>query len=104
MALIKCPDCERQVSDQAPACPSCGRPMASSMVIGTEKPIELTSKRFKKISLVAAGLVLCGVVMVVEGRSPTGERNPMAGFGGLLVIAGVVTYVVNRVRIWWHHK
>lgn len=29
MALIKCPDCKRDVSDQAPACPNCGRPIAS---------------------------------------------------------------------------
>jgi hypothetical protein len=26
MALITCPDCLRQISDQAPACPQCGRP------------------------------------------------------------------------------
>lgn len=25
MALIKCPDCGKQVSDQAPSCPNCGR-------------------------------------------------------------------------------
>jgi hypothetical protein len=28
MALIQCPDCQAQVSDQAPACPKCGRPIA----------------------------------------------------------------------------
>lgn len=26
MPLIQCPDCERKVSDMAPACPGCGRP------------------------------------------------------------------------------
>lgn len=25
MPLIACPDCQRQVSDSAPACPNCGR-------------------------------------------------------------------------------
>lgn len=29
MALIACPDCGRQVSDQALACPQCGRPLRS---------------------------------------------------------------------------
>ena len=28
MALIKCPDCQTDVSDLAPACPKCGRPVA----------------------------------------------------------------------------
>lgn len=27
MALITCPDCGKQVSDMAPACPNCGRPL-----------------------------------------------------------------------------
>lgn len=29
MALINCPECERQISDKAPACPHCGVPLAS---------------------------------------------------------------------------
>jgi len=27
MALIKCPDCGKEVSGSAPACPNCGRPL-----------------------------------------------------------------------------
>lgn len=27
MALINCPDCGKEVSDQAPTCPNCGRPI-----------------------------------------------------------------------------
>lgn len=30
MALIKCPECGKEISDQAPACPNCGYPMQSS--------------------------------------------------------------------------
>ena len=30
MALIKCPECGRQVSDKAVACPDCGYPIASN--------------------------------------------------------------------------
>lgn len=28
MPLIKCPDCGKEVSDKAPVCPNCGRPIA----------------------------------------------------------------------------
>lgn len=31
MALIKCPECSRQVSDKAPACPQCGYPVAEAL-------------------------------------------------------------------------
>ena len=27
MALIRCPECGREISSQAPACPSCGYPL-----------------------------------------------------------------------------
>ena len=30
MALIKCPDCGKQISDQAQSCPECGRPTQAS--------------------------------------------------------------------------
>jgi hypothetical protein len=30
MALVKCPDCGREVSDAAPSCPGCGRPVAAA--------------------------------------------------------------------------
>lgn len=32
MALIHCPECSRQVSSEAPACPGCGYPVARSSV------------------------------------------------------------------------
>ena len=31
MGLIQCPDCGKQVSDQATACIHCGRPLAKSL-------------------------------------------------------------------------
>ena len=41
MALIKCPDCNKEMSDQAPACPNCGRPNAAAgpaAEVGTKCP------------------------------------------------------------------
>ncbi len=31
MPLVKCPDCQKEISDQAPVCPGCGRPMQKSV-------------------------------------------------------------------------
>jgi hypothetical protein len=35
MALMKCDDCGRDVSDRAPACPNCGAPVAESVARST---------------------------------------------------------------------
>lgn len=45
MALIKCSDCGTEVSDAAPACPKCGRPITSApMYASPRKPPPLKSK------------------------------------------------------------
>jgi DNA-directed RNA polymerase subunit RPC12/RpoP len=31
MALIKCSECGKEISDKAPACPSCGAPLAAKL-------------------------------------------------------------------------
>lgn len=36
MALIACPECRSQVSSAAPACPSCGHPIAGSHLSKTD--------------------------------------------------------------------
>ncbi len=110
MALIQCPDCGNQVSDVAPACPKCGRPFigtaqaaaASSLAVGTERPIELTAKRFKLITLVSVLSIVLGIVIAI-GSSQAGEREA-SGFAGFLIVGGFISYIVNRIRIWWHHK
>ena len=32
MALLKCPDCERDVSDKAASCPNCGSPISTNQI------------------------------------------------------------------------
>ena len=53
MSLIACPDCNRQVSDSAPACPGCGRKIATQVVT-----VQATGKRWKVMQLALALLVL----------------------------------------------
>lgn len=68
MALIKCPDCGRDVSDSAPACLGCGRPRATEA--------EATTKD----ALIGAGAILFVVVGIyalwrLYGPDPTDCDN-----------------------------
>ena len=64
MALIRCPECGKKVSDQAPACPHCGNPnVAAPAAKNPEEtpapaPKERRSHR-KAILVVSIVLVLC---------------------------------------------
>ncbi len=53
MALINCPDCGKEVSDIAPACPNCGRAIKA-------RTIEKTAKKYK-------GAITLGTVMLPVG-------------------------------------
>jgi hypothetical protein len=57
MALIVCPDCKKEVSDNAPLCPQCGRSMA---IIAATPP---KKSKWKIILIVFSALVAIGGVM-----------------------------------------
>ena len=66
MALIECPDCSKKVSDSAPACPSCGRPIASAreaQAAGVAlTTIQETSKKLKAHQLVSVLTIFIGTI------------------------------------------
>lgn len=86
MALIDCPDCGKQVSDKATACPSCAHPIQAMT-------IEVTGKKWKAQQLAFGVLTVIGFFTVFS--------YPAAG--GLLCIAGLTGLIRARVGAWWQH-
>ena len=111
MALINCPECNKEISNKAHSCPNCGFPIAirSSVHVGTERPIELTSKRFKLITLISISIMIIGIVWLLLPIFLFGTHhgfrvlkyNPYAV---IVIFIGLISYIANRIRIWWHHK
>lgn len=102
MALINCPECQKQVSSIAAACPNCAHPINQKQP--TQKPtiqtIEQTSKRWKGLQLV--GFILCGLGLVItfSGETGPGAINP----GPIMFIVGLAIYILARFSAWWHHQ
>lgn len=111
MALISCPECGTQVSALAAACPKCAAPIAESSAAKVSgKPVvttELTAKKFKRQALIALALIVVGVVMGLNGSSSVDSGgagfSTIAAIGWLMVLAGLVIWLVARIRSWWHH-
>jgi predicted amidophosphoribosyltransferase len=66
VALVNCPDCNRQVSEAAPLCPNCGRPIAkvpfhSNAAMGKGEGIFMKSMNLGCI----IGLVFLGLVVLL---------------------------------------
>jgi len=106
MALINCGECNHEVSDKAEACPKCGAPIATARetsAAGAQiRTVQETSKKFKLQTLISVSLIIIGVVWLISvSNNPQSEPSAMPG---LFIFIGLVWYIINRFRIWWHHK
>lgn len=96
MALVKCPDCGREISATAPSCIQCGRQMVATTVEQTGKGI----KAARGLGCLSAILgMLLFVVAAAAGPSPG-----VAGFGALLLFGGLLTYAGAGLLKWWRHE
>lgn len=74
MALVPCPDCGKQVSDQAASCIGCGRPLHDHLVAspaaGSAKAAEKGMQRAKWKHDLGNAIALIGIcVAVVVGMA-----------------------------------
>ena len=67
MALIMCPDCKREVSDKAEACPHCGCPLSDTpkRVHTTEDSFLTRSRGFGDIILYGPFIVIFFIILLV---------------------------------------
>lgn len=74
MALIKCPECEHEVSDKATMCPNCGCPIKGRKEI---IPIDIATlfNRYRKILIpIIAVIAILVVVLVSNGALDENEK------------------------------
>lgn len=83
MALILCPECGTEVSDQAIACPKCARPLREA---SPEAPT-VTKRAGAPWEMWGFGLIAAGVVLGITG---------LGGFAAALIAVGFVVFIVGR--------
>ena len=97
MSLIECPDCKKQISDHAPTCPNCGRPMSAPTI----QTIEATGKIWKGIQLIGALLMCIGVISCVCHIADT--SSPASLTPTWCLLGGFTCYIIGRIgAFWWH--
>jgi len=75
MALIKCPECGKEVSENAASCPNCGRPIKATMTINEDG--SQTSVRRLWIIILIAVILIIGLIILrnkVEDAQLTPEE------------------------------
>ena len=90
MSLIPCPDCAKEHSDRAPACPGCGRPATFSATV-----VEQTGKIFKLAQVGGLILMLFGLLLLaLDGGA----------FAIFTVGLGVLLFGGGYLGAWWFHE
>lgn len=100
MALINCPDCSKEISDIAPACPNCGRPNASNRLLITpkanpnpkgganelDKPTARTVSLILAVGIIFVPYVFAWFVLLREGYSRRAKVITLGWLLGILFI------------------
>lgn len=88
MALIVCPECQKEVSDQAAACPACGYPIHKVVELETpaqQAPAVVTVRKSRGVYIVLG--LLFGML---------GIHNFYAGYHGY----GAAQLICNVLLFW----
>jgi len=95
--LIKCHECQREISDQASSCPGCGMPVKKP---DTEEPIRRISSNpsKEKITNVRAGAAWegGGCLLMLFGLIIALFAEPIRPVGVIILAVGFVVFIIGR--------
>ncbi len=96
MVLVICADCGKDVSDQAPACPGCGRPAPVDDIPTVEVPGRSGGPGQSALLLMITGGVLlaAGLTMLLAGQAAWASACLLTGV--ILGGAGRISALVRR--------
>lgn len=99
MALVRCKECEKQVSDQATACPHCGAPVrrVSEPPPPTTPSIERAGSAGNVVAGVASFFVP-GLGQLVQGRIGPGVLHFALAVGLWFVLLGWIVHLASAVE------
>jgi len=111
MPLITCPDCDKEHSDAAAACPNCGRPLHATAATqghtdGSYVTNQGTGKALKLQSLLAWTLIIVGFLIVMGASGDNTGDTMSAGTvtGSAAVLIGLIWWLSVRIKRWWRHS
>lgn len=95
MALIECPECRREVSSRAAACPTCAYPIATRSAAPAPEGAPPKWRRRLLLAVQVAARLIVGFVLFGIGVDEGSDAGAASAFGGLL-IAGSSIPVLYR--------
>lgn len=83
MAMIKCDECGKDISDKAAACVHCGKPL---------------KKTWKGLQLAGIGVMALGLVVLFVSSG-----GPAYSMGIFMLVSGGIITIIGGITAWWHY-
>jgi len=99
MALIKCSECGKEISDRATTCPNCGNPLIANPTELNPVTIQQTRKKWKVWTAIAVVMLIVGWLMIMNGLA--GGNPTLGSFGAMILFFGFVIGIIGRIGAWW---
>jgi len=106
MALITCPECSKQVSDDTVSCPNCGNQIASA---GEDKaagvPLAAIKQKSRKLQfqyIISILLLIAGgvwIFVLVSSEEAVGKQDLITPV--IMTVVGLVWAIVIKIRGLW---
>lgn len=88
MAIIQCNECQREISDKATSCPSCGAPGAAAAT-APNSHVNTTREGGK--------YELAGFLMIIVGMiTAMGSEGLLSSIGGSAMAVGFCVFIYGR--------
>ena len=106
MALVKCKECGKEVSNKADVCVGCGYPIKIKQhtfnIEHTKKNLKLQLFISKYTMLLLA--IVASTIYFMITNAVLEEKDYLYFIYALIAIAmGIFWYTLTKIRIWWNH-
>jgi uncharacterized membrane protein YvbJ len=96
MALIKCSECGKEISDKASTCPNCGNPIKQSQVLVQMDTAPQKRRKYKIYLLITFPMVLFGpmfyIMSLLSGKGSI--------FWFLVGLIGFIGMIISSIGYW----
>lgn len=104
MALIKCPDCGKEISDLAEACIHCGRPIQPRNKKKYKQEIYISNYKKGKPTILMGWILMFLTFFPILGFVVSGNGDlEMVGICGVGFLIGIMFVIVGTFIKWWHN-
>lgn len=101
MALVKCKECGKEISNKAEICVECGFPLSKKKNGSEEIKTQQKTRKSLKLQLLLSKIMMILGFVLAFGYSQMKDDKVIIYI--CVFVVGIILYVASRVRIWWNH-